>query len=107
MLAPVVTVVSTTSTTIYLSWTSSGREVDGYEVKWKRDISGICPFGDNGNATITEASNRYAIRYLEEDSNYFVTVIGFNAVGNATSVLVTGMTKEAGERLVSNNSIEK
>ena len=76
-------------------------------MKWKRDISGICPYGDNGSATITEASTSYAIKELEEDSDYFITVIGFNAVGNATSVLVTGMTKEAGERLVSNISIEK
>ena len=57
-----VTVGTTTATSISLSWTSAGSEVDSYEVMW---TSGECPDGvDEGSATITETS--YIIEDLRE-----------------------------------------
>ena len=99
MAVPVVTVGSETPTTIQLSWTSSGNEIDRYEVEWKRDTSGQCPIQDTGNATINYAYNSYTIKGIEANSSYFITVKAFNVYMNAKSVLVTGMTLTEGERL--------
>ena len=97
---PSVTVSSTTSTTISLSWSvPSGSVVDTYEVMWERDTSGECPDEDEGSATITDGSTSYTITLLEEDSSYTITVTATNAVGSAVSDPVTGMTGEAGEGL--------
>ena len=89
----------TTHTTISLSWTSGGPVVNNYEVMWERDTSGECPDVDEGSAIITDGSNSYTITGLEEDSNYTITVTATNAAGSTVSDSVTGMTKEAGERL--------
>ena len=105
---------STTATTIQLSWTSSGRVVDNYEVKWERTSLKSCPKDNtdidisinsststsdsstiDGSTYIDDLSN-YVISGLEEDSSYSITVTATNVAGNAVSVPVTGMTKEAG-----------
>ena len=99
--APVVSVGSTTPTTISLSWTSAGSEVDSYEVTWERDTSGECPdVVDTDSTTIIDGSTIYTIRELEEGSSYTITMTATNAVGSEVSVPVTGVTKEAGERIV-------
>ena len=100
MAAPVVTVGSTTPTTISLTWTSAGSQVDSYEVMWERDTSGECPDLDDDSATISGSSTTYIISELEEDSNYIIPVTATNTAGSAVSVLVTAMTGEAGEGLV-------
>ena len=96
---PLASVDSTTATTISLSWTSAGSEVDSYEVMWERDTSGECPDEDEGSTTITNGSTSYTITGLEEDSSYTITVTATNAAGSAVSDPVTGMTGKAGEGL--------
>ena len=94
-----VVVVSTSSTTISLSWVTPSGTVDSYEVMWERDTSGECLDVDDDSATITGGSTSYTIIGLEEDSNYTITVTATNAAGSAVSVPVIGMTGEAGEGL--------
>ena len=72
--------------------------VDSYEVMWERYISGKCPGMNEGSATITGGSTSYTISGLEEESSYTITVTATNAAGSA--VIVTIMTGEAGEGLV-------
>ena len=88
---------STTPTTIHLSWTSSGTVVDNYEVSWKRNKDEKCPAIDMHNSTITVSPDSYTITGLEEDSSYTITVTAINAAGKVFSVLVTGVTMEAGK----------
>ena len=92
-----VTASSITPTTISLSWTSAGSEVDSYEVMWERDTSGKCPDVDEGNATVSGNITSYTITQLEEDSSYTINVTAFNIFHDVTSALVTGITMEAGE----------
>ena len=99
MQVPTVTANSTTITTISLSWTSAGSEVEFYEVTWEKTTSGECRDVDEGSATITGGSTSYTITRLEEDSNYTITVTATNAAGSAVSVPVTGITEEASEGL--------
>ena len=91
---------NTTATTISLSWTSAGSEIDSYVVMWETDNVGGCSGGsDTGNATITDDSTSYDITGLEEDSTYSITVMASNSAGSsAVSNTVTVMTMEAGER---------
>ena len=93
-----VTLNSTTSTTIQLTWSSSGSLVDSYEVKWEKDTSGKCPEDvvDIGNATVISTS--YTILDLDEDSRYTITVNATNAAdSSAVSVPITAITKESGD----------
>ena len=87
----------TTPTTIPLSWTSAGSEINNYELKWERDISGECTGVDEGSTTITDGSTSYTISRLQEDSSYTITVTATNTAGSAVSVPVTAVTGEAGE----------
>ena len=100
MVAPVLHVRSTTSTTINVFWTSPGPEVDSYVVMWVRDTSRKCSDEDKGNATITDGSTFYNITKLEEDSKYTITVMATNVASSEISHPVTGMTGEAGEGLI-------
>ena len=100
MVAPVVSVGSTTPATIPLSWTSAGSQVDSYEVTWERDTSGECTDVDEGSATTSDSSTSYTISGLEEDSNYTINVTATNTAGSAVSVPVPAVTGEAGEGLV-------
>ena len=96
---PVLSKNSTTATTISLSWTSAGSEVDSYEVMWRRDTSGECPDEDESSAIVSGGSYSYDKMELEEDSSYSITVRASNAAGSsAASNTVTAMTLEAGER---------
>ena len=95
---PSVTVGTTTATSISLSWTSAGSEVDSYEVMWQRDTSGECPDEDKDSISLTDGSTSYDIRRLEEDSSYRITVTASNGADySAVSNTVTAMTLEAGE----------
>ena len=70
-----------------------------YEVMWQRDTSGECSDEDEGSTTITDGSTSYNVTGLEEDSNYTVSVMAMNSIGNANSNTVTGMTVEAGKKI--------
>jgi len=98
-LTPVVELNSIAATTISLSWTSAGSEMDRYEVMWERSTTGKC-FDEDQNSTILPGgSTSYTITGLEEDSSYTITVNATNTVESAVSDPVTGMTVEAGERV--------
>ena len=94
---PVIFPVVNLATTIPISWTSSGSQVDKYVVMWERDTTRECPDVDIGNHTITDGSTDYVIRELEEDSRYFILVKAINKTGSAVSRKVAGITFEAGE----------
>ena len=93
---PTVTTNSTTPTTISLSWTSAGSEVDSYEVTWERDTSGECPGVDEGNATVSGNITSYTITQLEEDSSYTINVTATNLAGSVSSVPLIETTAKAG-----------
>ena len=85
------------ATSISLSWTSAGSEVDSYEVLWQRDTSGECPDEDEGSISLTGGSTSYDIVGLEEDSSYSFIVTAHNIAGSsAVSNTVTSTTLEAG-----------
>ena len=98
--APDLSTGNITATSISLSWTSAGSEVDSYEVMWETDDIGGCSGGsDMDSTTITDGSTSYDIMGLEEDSSYTITVTASNSAGSsAVSNTVTAMTLEAGER---------
>ena len=86
------TVDTTTATSISLSWTSAGSEMDSYEVMWTSDE---CPDDvDEGSATITETS--YIIEGLREGTGYTIAVSATNSAGTSPSDSVTGETEELG-----------
>ena len=99
-MAPVISVGVSTATSISLSWTSAGSEVDSYEVMWETDDIGGCSGGsDLDSTTITDGSTSYDIMGLKEDSSYTISVTASNSAGSsAVSNTVTAMTLEAGER---------
>ena len=90
---------TSTATSISLSWTSAGSEVDSYEVMWQRNTSGECPDEDEGSISLTDGSTSYDIMGLEEDSSYSITVTASNgASSRAVSNTVTAITLETGEK---------
>ena len=98
---PSVSVVTTTATSISLSWSvPSGSMVTSYEVMWQRDTSVGCSYEDEDSRTINtnSISTGYVISGLEEDSLYRITVTAVNSFGSIASNPVTAMTEEAGER---------
>ena len=96
MVPPAVTVDTSTATTLSISWTSGGSQVQTYEVMWEGDTSAECPDVNKSSTTITGGSTSYTITGLEEDSNYTINVTATNAAGSAVSVPVSRMTGEAG-----------
>ena len=98
---PTVSLVSTTATTISLSWSvPSGSVVTEYVLEWHRNTSGGCSDEDQDGDTITDGSTNYTISGLEEDSRYTITVTASNTAGSSeVSNSVTAVTEEAGERL--------
>ena len=91
---------STTSTSISLSWDSSGPEMDGYVVTWKRNTPLECPGRDKVDMNMDKSSTSYIIMGLEEYSRYTITVAAVNAAGSVVGDPITGMTKESGERIL-------
>ena len=84
-----VTVGTSTATSISLSWTSAGSEVDSYKVMWTSDE---CPDDvDMGSSTITETS--YIMEGLREGTSYTIT-ISISSAGTPSSDSVTGETQE-------------
>ena len=97
---PVVTRISTTSTTIQLSWSSSGLLITGYEVSWQKDTSEKCPVKDTYNGSATVPSTSYRIIGVDEDSRYTIIVKATDSTGsNAVSVPITALTKKAGKAI--------
>ena len=105
MIAPLVSVDNTTATTISLSWTSAGSEVDSYELNWERDTSLQCPEENKGNATVSGSITNYNLTALKGNSSYIINITATNAAGNASSGPVTGVTKKAGEMYSISNHI--
>ena len=98
---PSVSVVTTTATSITLSWSvPSGSMVTSYEVMWQRDTSVGCSNEDEDSRTINtnSISTAYTISGLEEDSLYRITVIAVNSIASIVSETVTAVTEEAGKR---------
>ena len=90
---PRVTVISSTATTIFLSWSvPSGSVVESYEVTWERE-------GIRSSTTIINGSTNYTIRGLELEANYTITVAASNGAGIAVSDPVTGTTGRAGSMM--------
>ena len=99
-MAPVLSVITTSATSISLSWTSTDSEAISYEVMWETDDIGGCSGVRDMNSTIlTEGSSSYAIMGLEEDSSYSITltVSSPKAAETRDSVNVTVKTLEAGK----------
>ena len=95
MLAPVLSVNFTTTTSISLTWTSAGSVVDSYEVMW---ISQECSDDvDEGNTTITDGSTNYTIEDLRGGTSYNITVTASNAVSSASNSSASE-TQEIGKR---------
>ena len=90
--------LTTTSTTIQLSWTSAGLVVNRYVIIWKRDTSGECSGSDTDLAIISNGSTTYIIYGLEEHISYSITVTATNTAGSEVSDPVSGITKEAGKK---------
>ena len=88
---------------------------------WERDTSaGECPDEDEGSTTIsdgnegstnitdgnegssgiTDGSTSHIIRGLEEDSNYTISVRANNAFWSAVIESASGVTREAGIKLL-------
>ena len=89
---------ATTATTISLSWTGAGSEIDSYVVMWETDNVGGCSGGsDMDSTTITDGSTSYDITELEEDSTYSITVIASNIMNSVNSEAINGMTQETSE----------
>ena len=86
---------TTTATTISLSWTSAGSEVDSYEVEWT--YNGECSCVRGGRAAVAGDMTNYTIEGLEEYITYYITVTATNDVGSAVSEVAIVRTSEAGE----------
>ena len=89
------TVDTTTTTSLSLSWTSAGSEVNGYVVMW---TSSECPGDvDEGSATIADIPEiSYIIEGLREGTRYAITVSATTSAVTLPSDTVTGDTQELG-----------
>ena len=97
-MAPVLSVIATSATYISLSWTSADSEDVRYEVMWETDdIGGCSGVRDMNSTTITDGSSSYAIKGLEEDSSYSITVSSPKAAETSDRVNITVKTLEAGK----------
>ena len=88
------TVDSTTSTSIHISWTGSCPEMDTYKISWERDTTRKCPDIETVKRTTMNDSASFNITGLEEDSHYTITVTA-NKPGIAINKSVMGITTEA------------
>ena len=97
---PVISVNYTTSTTIQLSWSSSGSLVISYEVTWQKYTLGKCLEEHIDNESATVVSTNYTITGLDENRMYTIIVKAINVTDtNAVSVPITAITMEAGDIL--------
>ena len=96
-MAPVLSVITTSATSISLSWTSTDSEDVSYEVMWETDdIGGCSGVRDMNSTTVTDGSTSYDIMGLEEDSSYSITLT-VSSPETRDSVNVTVKTLEAGK----------
>ena len=99
-MAPVLSVIAISATYISLSWSSTDSEDVSYEVMWETDdIGGCSGVRDMNSTTVTDGSTSYAIKGLEEDSSYSITVTVSSPKAAETSdrVNITVKTLEAGK----------
>ena len=88
-----ITVDSTTTTSISLSWTiSTGSEVTSYEVTWQLSGSDVI-----FSATLTGSATGYTVEGLESGSIYSITVIATTSSGTVTSTPLLVTTLMEGE----------
>ena len=85
---------SVNSTTIPVTWTSSGSMVDGYVVQWTYD--GDCAGVSGGSASVGGDVTTFTIEELEEFSLYSISVNVTNTISSAVSNVVSGMTNATG-----------
>ena len=90
------TVDSSTSSSIHISWTGSCSAVDEYVVTWELDTTRKCRDVKLAKETVIKDSTSYNITGLEEDSHYTITVIA-NRIGIAVNSSIMGRTAEAGK----------
>ena len=92
---PSVSLDSTTSTSITLSWTvPNGSVVNSFDVIWR---STQCPGAEiYGNANVTGVSVGYTAAGLRSGTEYFINVIALNEAGFSTSGTVFETTDESG-----------
>ena len=96
-MAPVLSVITTSATSISLSWTSTDSEDVSYEVMWETDdIGGCSGVRDMNSTTVTDGSTSYDIMGLEEDSSYSITLT-VSSPETRDSVNITVKTLEAGK----------
>ena len=95
LVGPEVTVVSTTSTSINISWKTICPEVDEYDVAWERDATRDCREVEKVGSILVHNSTNFNVTELEEGSYYMLTVTG-NTNGIAINNSVIGITAEAG-----------
>ena len=90
---PSIREVSTTATTISLSWSvPSGSVVTSSEVMWQRSRSSAGTSGE-----ITNSSTSYTIEGLESGTFYSITVRVANAAGSTDSTLINVSTSKEGK----------
>ena len=95
---PSVSVISTTATSISLSWTSAGSVVDSSVVMWQvfinRGGSTTKADGDEESSGTSGSitSTSYTIQELESGTNYSITVTVINAAGSNISEPITVST---------------
>ena len=74
------------ATTIALSWTQLGSDVDSYTVSYTYTIRQCGPGVMSGSQSISDGSARsYELSGLEEDSDYTITLAANTAAGTASS----------------------
>ena len=94
---------ATTPTSITLTWEQlGGPDVDGYEINYRYIISECGDLRDPPAITLPNSSQRsYTIENgadtpVEEDSDYQISLIAINSVGNSSEAPVQVTTPEAG-----------
>ena len=98
VVAPVLNTPETTATTISLSWTQSGSDVDNYTVSSNYTIRQCGPGVMSGSISqsVSDGSARsYELSGLEEDSDYTITLTANSSTGTASSQ-ISATTNSAG-----------
>ena len=92
-----VMVLSTTSTTIDVTWSGAGAIslMNDFDIKisWERSSSDLCQYYDANVTIISGLMSHATIDGLEEYSNYTITV----SIGNSFSDSIIAETKESGK----------
>ena len=95
--APVLSAPTSTATTISLSWTQPGGDVDSYTVSYTYTIRQCGPGVMSGSQSISDGSARsYELSGLEEDSDYTITLTANVGTESIDSNMISATTGTAG-----------